>query len=325
MNWDRINLIPSVDDAWSYFKNTFSLIIDKHAPLKRFRTKNRYSPWFTHDLAALIQLKNALWRRARSSQSPADWLAFRQCRNKTTQAIRKAKINHFKEKFSACGTDAKKFWKTVKSMENKLASPHLPTSMKFGEIVVNDKPRMATLFNHHFVKSSHVFDAAAPNTASTHTPTSSSSVNSFSLQPVMVSEVLDELIKLDPNKSAGSDGLDPVFLKAAAHIIAAPITSLFNLSFQLSVFPLDWKSAMILPLFKGGSGSHPNCYRPISILPCLAKVIEKLVHKQLIHFIDSNHILSDLQSGFRTGHGCITATLKVLDDIVTAMATSKSV
>ena len=69
----------------------------------------------------------------------------------------------------------------------------------------------------------------------------------------------------------------------------------------------------------GGSGSDPNCYRPISILPCLAKVLQRLVHKQLTHFIDSHHILTDLQSGFRTGHGCITATLKVLDDIITTV------
>lgn len=110
----------------------------------------------------------------------------------------------------------------------------------------------------YIVAVGFVFDAAAPNTASSHIPTSSSSVNSFSLQPVMVSEVLDELIKLDPNKSAGSDGLDPVFLNAAARIIAAPISSLFNLSFQLFVFPLDWKSPMMFPLIKGGSGSDPN-------------------------------------------------------------------
>ena len=108
--------------------------------------------------------------------------------------------------------------------------------------------------------------------------------------------------KLDSNKSAGSDGLDPMFLKVAAHIIAAPISNLFNLSIRLSVFPSDWKSAMILPLFKGGFGSDPNCYRPISILPCLAKVLERLVHKQLTHFIDSNYSLTDLQSGFRTGY-----------------------
>uniref|UniRef100_A0A3Q4A9I4 SH3 domain-containing protein n=1 Tax=Mola mola TaxID=94237 RepID=A0A3Q4A9I4_MOLML len=129
----------------------------------------------------------------------------------------------------------------------------------------------------------------------------------FSLHYVSASEVLEEITKLDSNKSAGYDGFDPMFLKVAANIIAAPITYLFNLSICLSVFPSDWKSAMIFPLFKGGSGSDPNCYTPISILSCLAKVLEKLVHKQLTHFIDSNHILSDLQSGFRTGHGCITS------------------
>ena len=54
---------------------------------------------------------------------------------------------------------------------------------------------------------------------------------------------------------------------------------------------------------KGGSSSDPNCYRPISILPCLAKVLEKLVLKQLEFFLTTNHILSDFQSGFRSGHG----------------------
>ena len=147
VNWERINLIPSMDDAWSYFKDSFSTIIDKHAPLKRIRTKNRYSPWFSPDVADLIRHKNTLWRRARSSQSPVDWLAFRQCRNKTTQAIRSAKINNFKEKFSSCGTNPKTFWKTVKSMENKLTSPHLPASMKFGDTIVTDKSHMASLLN----------------------------------------------------------------------------------------------------------------------------------------------------------------------------------
>lgn len=65
----------------------------------------------------------------------------------------------------------------------------------------------------------------------------------------MVSDVFCELIKLDPSKSAGFDGLDHAFLKMAAHINPAPITDLFNLSFQQSVFPHDWKSAIILLSF----------------------------------------------------------------------------
>lgn len=110
-----------------------------------------------------------------------------------------------------------------------------------------------------------------------------------------------------------------MFLKAAAHIISAPVTRLFNMSLQLSEFPIDWKSAIIFPLFKGGSESDLNCYCPISILPCLAKVLEKLIQKQLNDFLDKNCILFDMQSGFWTRHGCITATTKVLDDVITAL------
>ena len=320
VSWGKINTFPTLEMAWSFFKSTFGQIINKHAPLIKLRIKDRFSPWFSRDLAALIRQKNALWRKARSSQSPADWLAFRQCRNKCTQAVRKAKVTHFLDKFASCGSDAKKFWKTVKSMENKLHSPHLPNAMTFDNIVVTDKSHMASLFNQHFVNSAHVF-SARPSTAAPSlslSPTTPSS-GTFSFRPITTSEVLENLTKLDSNKSAGSDGLDPMFLKAAAPVIAVPITRLFNMSLELSTFPLDWKSALVFPLFKGGSSSDPNCYRPISILPCLAKVLEKLVHKQLSQFLTSNNILSNLQSGFRPGHGCITATLKVLDDIISSL------
>ncbi|XDV45360.1 hypothetical protein PO909_013474, partial [Leuciscus waleckii] len=261
--------------------------------------------------------KNALWRKARSTQSPVDWLAFRQCRNKATQAIRNAKISHFKEKLTTCGTDARAFWKTVKVMENKVISPHLPVSMLFNDIIITEKSRMASLLNHHFINATHTVSMSNPNPVSMDTSVTTNS--GFSFMPLSTSEVQDELTKLNINKFAGLDGLDPMFLKAAARIIAAPVTRLFNMSLQLSEFPIDWKSAIIFPLFKGGSESDPNCYRPISILPCLAKVLEKLVQKQLNYFLDKNHILFDMQSGFRIGHGCITATTKVLDDVITAL------
>lgn len=112
-----------------------------------------------------------------------------------------------------------------------------------------------------------------------------------------------------------------MFLKAALHVIAAPISRLFDPSLLLSAFPSDWKSAMV---FKGGSGSDPNCYRPISILPFLSKVLEKVVLKQLNHFLDANQILSDLQSGFRAARGCLTATMKILEDIITYLDCKQS-
>jgi hypothetical protein len=68
-------------------------------------------------------------------------------------------------------------------------------------------------------------------------------------------------------------------------------------------------------LFKEGDHADPNCYRPIYILPCLSKVLEKLVNNQLTAFLEVYSILSGMQSGLRSGYGCVTATLKVLIDV----------
>ena len=69
-------IIPSVEDAWSFFKSNFLTILDKHAPFKKCRTKNSYSPWFTPDLTALDQHKNILWRTALASNSPPRYATF---------------------------------------------------------------------------------------------------------------------------------------------------------------------------------------------------------------------------------------------------------
>ena len=125
----------------------------------------------------------------------------------------------------------------------------------------------------------------------------------FSFSQIQIADVLKELQNLDPYKSAGLDNLDPFFLKLSAKIVATPIPSLFNLSFVSSEIPKDWKAAAVIPLFKGVDTLDPNCYRPISILPCLSKVFESQVNKQITDHFESHRTFSAMQSGFRVRHG----------------------
>ena len=78
-------------------------------------------------------------------------------------------------------------------------------------------------------------------------------------------------------------------------------------------------AASVGPFVKGGDQADPNCYMPISILPCLSKVLGKRVSIQLTGFLDVCSILSGMQSGFRSGYGCVTVTLKVLSDVTIAL------
>ena len=82
------------------------------------------------------------------------------------------------------------------------------------------------------------------------------------------------------------------------------------------VFPDAWKCALVKPLPKVSNPVSFGELRPISILPVLSKVTEKLLVKQLQEFIYDNNILPQTQSGFRKGYSCATALLTVIDDVV---------
>ena len=82
-----------------------------------------------------------------------------------------------------------------------------------------------------------------------------------------------------------------------------PLTKLFNKSLQAGTFPKIWKEAFVTPIFKNsGSPSDVRQYRPISLLSCLSKILEKLVYSSRYSHLTGNNLISDRQSGYRAGH-----------------------
>ena len=123
--------------------------------------------------------------------------------------------------------------------------------------------------------------------------------NKFSFSRVSEETVHKIIQNFDVKKAAGIDNVSAVFLKDGAEFLVRPITQLCNLSISTSSFPDDCKSAKLLPLHKKGSKLDPKNYRPISLLPLISKIIEKVVHDQTQKFLDDNNILYEFQSGFR--------------------------
>ena len=110
-------------------------------------------------------------------------------------------------------------------------------------------------------------------------------------------------------KTAGIDYLFGHFLKDGSRILSKPISELCNLSIKLGSFPDFCKIAKLKTLFKKGSETNPSNYRPISLLPMISKIIEKLIHEQTSSFLSNNQILYTYQSGFRKNHStdsCLT-------------------
>jgi len=103
-------------------------------------------------------------------------------------------------------------------------------------------------------------------------------------------------------------------LKEAGPIISASLTYIVNLSLTTGIFPDDWKIARVSPIYKDDIKTNPNNYRPISVLPIVGKLIERIVFNQLYGFLMEHDLLADAQSGFRPCHSTLTALLDITDD-----------
>ena len=126
--------------------------------------------------------------------------------------------------------------------------------------------------------------------------------NTFFLVPLTSIEVKKVIRSIDQSKAAGYDSIPARLLVHAVDYICEPVTHIFNLSITTGIFPKDLKIARVIPIYKKGIKTSPGNYRPISILPVISKVFEKLVNARLMKFIESNHILSEHQYGFRHGY-----------------------
>uniref|UniRef100_A0A3B3HBJ0 ribonuclease H n=1 Tax=Oryzias latipes TaxID=8090 RepID=A0A3B3HBJ0_ORYLA len=319
IDWEQIDLLPNVELALTFFKDTFTNIVNKHAPIRRFRVKGRENPWFTPELSDTIHMRNLAWARARKGDSSVDWTAFRQLRNKCTSLIKKAKSDYYLSVTTDNLNNPSKFWKVIKSLFLIKSPQTLPTFVLKDSVPVLDKVDMLNCFNKHFITSGDLFNqkGAALNTPCTDPPLFPG--DSFNFTLFTVQQVHKALRMLDPRKHPGPDSIEPFFLKAAADFVAQPLTVLFNLSIQSGEIPAIWKSAFVRPVLKGGDPAVLSNYRPISNLCVLSKILESLVSDQLKDYLTINELLSMLQSGFRKKHSIITAATKVVNDILLAL------
>ena len=124
-------------------------------------------------------------------------------------------------------------------------------------------------------------------------------------------------------KGCGYDNISSFFLKLALPFISSSLVFLFNISIETGTFPDLWQVVRVTPLFKEGDKSDKSNYRPISVLPDIARLFVKLVFDQLHHYLDANGLLSPHQSGFRVHHSTATSLHKCTDDWYNGLDTNQ--
>ena len=117
------------------------------------------------------------------------------------------------------------------------------------------------------------------------------------------------------NKSPGMDGIPPKLLLEIVEEISTPLATVFNLSLEEGIVPLEWKEANIIPLFKKGSRNKSENYRPVSLTSVICKLLERLIKDHLVDFLVKNKLINPSQHGFLKATSCLTNMLCFLEDV----------
>ena len=138
------------------------------------------------------------------------------------------------------------------------------------------------------------------------------------LQDYLSAEV-NHIIKNIKNTKGNINSLSAKILKENSDSLSFPISLIFNNVLLHGQYPDILKIACVTALFKAGDKLNPNNYRPISSLPLLNKVFEKLIHRRLTSFLESHEVFTENQYGFRKNMSTNDAVNNLLNYIYKAM------
>lgn len=132
-----------------------------------------------------------------------------------------------------------------------------------------------------------------------------------------------KIVKSVKSNASGYDGISLKLILYSLPVILSYITHIINVCIEENRFPDACKIAVVTPIPKLSTATEYKDLRPISVLPLLSKVLEKIMESQLLVHINKYHLLPATQSGFHKGYACETALLHVTDNILNALDNNK--
>ena len=284
-----------IERTASLLTKAFQSVIDELVPTKRVSWAS--NPWWSPELEQLrldLLRRQRTWKKTRDCH---DKKAVNTCRRHLRQAIAAAKQASWRRMCE--DTSDEDLWTTFR----KLTRPRHASRM--GDLHVDDNwisddaGKARALADYFFPRSP---PADTPMHKAVHSRVSEFLAKAKGVETIDVSqqELHTAICASGPWKATGSDRVPNACLRECEAILAPYLLPLFSASLRLQSIPAAWKEAVVVAIPKtGGDASLTKGYRPISLLSCLAKVLERIVTDRLTHLLEHSTALTEHQFGFR--------------------------
>ena len=315
-DWTAVHGADGVEDRWAAWRATWSPTLDKHMPLKKVRPKKQPCPWLTDNSELRGMMRERDLARAECNVDPCaeSRQSYVVKRNAVKSAQCRARSDFFLSSFKY---SRRTTWKDVRRF--LISSKGTTGATAPSERTVEWADRL----NNHFATVGQRVSAELEAERSSAQPLSPCPPRvvsgAFRVHPVTLPELHNALKRMSSSKASGDDGITVSMLRLTFPVIAPHLLKVINTSITSGVLPREWKIATVIPIFKSGSQTEPGNYRPVSILPTVAKLAESVVCSQLVRYLVSHNVLCDQQHGFRPGRSTESAMLDAVTHLTSNM------
>ena len=301
MNQTFLNYFSQI---WDIYERAFPL-----NPLKNRETEG--CPWMTPGLKLCIRRKATLYRMyVRGTILKEEYTHFK---NRLTTLIRRVKRLYYFNLFSSLGNDSSKIWHQINNLLGNRSQVEMD-GLQVDTLYIKGKD-MVDYANSFFINIANDLTAGLPDEFLP--PYSRPNRNTFVFLATDKWEVIG-IIKSLKNKGNGLYDLSVQTVKKNIEIFSEHLAELYNFSVITVTYPDLLKNARVVLGYKSGAKDSIDNYRPISNLPLLSKIFEKLTLTRLISFVNKYDLLNCSQFGFREGRDITQAAVKLTTTVVRA-------
>ena len=204
----------------------------------------------------------------------------------------------------------------------------MPTNLFHGGVELSDAKEIATAFNSYFATIGEKLAASIHENNNVsddfqqYLDTPAETRLKFNC--ITENETIKAINRLENKSSSGHDGISNKLLKLIKNELKSPLTLIINQMITTGIFPQSFKISKIIPLYKKGDHSLLTNYRPISLLPTISKVFERIIYDQMYEYLNENNLLAEEQFGFRKYHSTEYAAISLVDHISNEMVHGKT-
>ena len=304
---------PEINKMANYITNLLSTTLDKVAPLKPKTIKNcRHSPWLNSISVKQQKRKcRAAERKWRKYKSEVYQDVYKTALLTYNSTVKHARRNYFSKIISSNSGNSKTLFKTIEHLL-KTSPPYLESSPQKCEEFADFFHNKITAIRNNITTLTGI--NTGDNMPSDCYKDRSSTLQSF--EEVTLNELL-KTVNTCNSTTSQADAVPTSFLKKVFNSVENLILIIINSSIRSGTFPDTFKTGIVRPLLKKPTldVNILSNYRPISNIPFLGKVLEKIVLSQLTSYLTENNIFEEFQSGFRKAYSTETALLKISNDL----------